>query len=109
MAAAKSQDLQEMGLVWGTSSGPELKEKETAEERNTREQREIILFCFLKHDSYRVLGEAPATNGERVMAVELKFKGLTRPTNFTVTRGPPERWYVRQFDIEALRDICAQK
>ena len=109
LAAAKNQDLQELGLSWGTTEGPELKAKESTDERNTREQREIILFCFLKHDSYRVLGEAPGQNSERVMAVELTFKGLTRSTNFMVTRGPQDRWYVRQFDIEALRDICARK
>lgn len=109
MAAAKSQDLQEMGLSWGTAAGPALKGSEGRDEKETREQREIILMCYLKHDSYRVLGEAPASNSERLMAVEVKFKDLTRQTNFTAAKGPNDRWFVRQFDIEALRDICAQK
>ena len=109
MAAAKSQDLQEMGLSWGTANGPALTDSENRDEKETREQREIILMCYLKHDTYRVLGEAPAANAERVLAVELKYKDLTRSTNFTLTRGPKERWFVRQFDIEALRDICAKR
>jgi hypothetical protein len=86
-----------------------MKDKESRDERETREQREIIQFCYLKHDGYQVLGEAPARNAERVVAAELKYKDLTRSTNFTVTRGPSNRWYVRAFDIEALRDICAKK
>jgi hypothetical protein len=109
LKAAGNQDVQEMGLAWGTVDGPAMGDKESRDERETREQREIVQFCYLKHDSYQVLGEAPARNAERVLAVELKFKGLTRPTNFTVTRGPSNRWYVRAFDIEALRDICAKK
>lgn len=109
MTAAKNQDLQELGVTWGTVDGPILKASESREEKDTREQREIILMCYLKHDSYRVLGEAPAKNGERVLAAEVKFQDLTRSTNFSVTRGPNDRWFVRQFDIEALRDICARK
>ena len=109
MAAAKSQDLQEMGLSWGTAEGPAIKGSENRDEKETREQREIILMCYLKHDTYRVLGEAPASNGERVLALEVKYKDLTRSTNLVAARGPNERWFVRQFDIEALRDICARK
>jgi hypothetical protein len=109
MTAAKSQDLQEFGVSWGTEEGPALKASENREEKDTREQREIIMMCYLKHDTYRVLGEAPAKNGERVLAAEIKFRDLTRSANFTATRGPSDRWYVRQFDIEALRDICARK
>ena len=96
-------------MSWGTATGPMLKSSESKEAKDSREQREIILMCYLKHDSYRVLGEAPAKNGERVLAAEVKFRDLTRSTNFTVTRGPNDRWFVRQFDIEALRDICARK
>ena len=109
MSAAKNQDLQALGMIWGSAAGPAMKSSESGEEKDTREKREIILMCYLKHDSFRVLGEAPAANGERVLALEVKYQGLTRSTNFTVTRGPSERWYVRQFDIEALRDICARK
>ena len=109
LKAAKNQDVQDFGLAWGTQDGPAMKDKEGRDERETREQREIVQFCYLKHDTYQVLGEAPARNAERVLAVELKYKDLTRPANFMVTRGPSNRWYVRQFDIEALRDICAKR
>jgi hypothetical protein len=105
MTAAKAQDIQAMSNVWGTSSGP----ARSTMERDELEKREIIMMTCLKHDSYRVLGEAPAPAGERVMAVEVRFKDLTPSTNFTAVRGPSERWYIRTLELEALREICARK
>jgi hypothetical protein len=105
MAAAKAQDLQAMSVIWGSKQGPVRDTRDKAE----IEQREIIMMCYLKHDSYSVLGEAPAKDGDRVLAVEVKFKTLTRSTNFTATKGPSERWYVGSFDMDALRQICATR
>jgi hypothetical protein len=105
MAAAKAQDLQALSMVWGTSSGPA---------RSTMGQQELemrivsFLGC-LRHDSYSVRSEGPATNGERVLLVELKFRELTRSSNFHATPGPSNRWYVRLFDQIALRDICTRR
>ena len=109
MAAAKSQDLQDLGLIWGTAAGPALKDGEGHDDKDTREKREIIMMCHLKHNSFQVISDAPAENGERVLAVQVRYKDLTRSANFLTTRGPSSRWYVRQFDIEALRDICAAR
>jgi hypothetical protein len=105
MTAAKAQDIQAMSNVWGTSQGP----ARSTMEKDELEKREIIMMTCLKHDSYRVLGEAPAPAGERVMAVEVKFKGLTPSTNFTSVRGPSERWYIRTLELEPLGEICATK
>ena len=109
MSAAQSQDLQAMGLVWGSTDGPALKGGEKADDKGTREQREIIMMCHLKHQSYQVISDAPGEKNERVLAVNVRYKDLTKSTNFWTTQGPSSRWYVRQFDIEALRDICAAK
>ena len=105
LAAAKAQDLQAMSLVWGTKEGPAA----STMERATLEQREVILTCYLKHDSYRITSDSPAAADERVMAVEMTFKGLTRSSNFYVTPGPSSRWYVRSFEADALRDFCATR
>jgi hypothetical protein len=109
MAAAKAQDLQDLGLIWGTPNGPAIKDGENRDDKDTREKREIIMMCHLKHNSYQMIGDAPAENGERVLAVEVRYKDLTKSTNFWTVRGPSNRWYVRQFGIEALRDICAAR
>ena len=105
MASAKAQDLEAMANVWGTSSGP----ARATLSREQWEQREVIMMGCLKHDSFSVLGEAPAAGGERVFAVEVKYRDLTRTTNFVVTRGPSERWYVRIFEIDPLAQICTSR
>lgn len=105
MAAASAQDLQAMSLIWGTSSGPTI----STMEKDERDKREIIMMCYLKHNRYQIVGEAPGPSGERVFAMEVMFKDLTRRTTFKAVRGPSNRWYVREFDNDALRDICAKK
>ena len=105
LAAAKAQDLQAMSNVWGTSAGP----ARTTMEREELEQREIILLCYLKHDSYKLGSESPAANGERVFDVEMTYKDVTRTANFFATPGPAGRWYLRAFDNEKLTDICQRR
>jgi hypothetical protein len=105
MAAAKAQDLQAMSMIWGSSAGPV---RSTMGQQEI-EQREVILIGCLKHDSYRILPDSPAAGGERVIPVELKYRDLTRQTNFHAVSGPAKRWYVRTFDLESLRDICVRK
>ena len=94
-----------MSLVWGTKDGPAA----ATMDRTSLEQREVILDCYLKHDTYRIITETPAASDERVMNTELTFKNLTRSTNFYLTPGPQGRWYVRSFDADALRDLCAAR
>ena len=105
MAAAKSQDLQAMSMAWGTSSGP----ASATMDQTERDQREVVMMCYLKHDTYSIISDAPAANNERIFAVELRFKGLTKSSNFTATRGPSDRWYLRAFDPEPLKEICATR
>jgi len=105
MAAAKAQDLQAMALIWGSQQGPIRDTRDRAEV----EQREVILMCHLKNDSYRVASDAPALNGERVLNVEVKYKDLTRTAPFFLGQGPSQRWYVFRFDLDPLREICARR
>ena len=105
LAAAKAQDLQAMSIVWGTSAGP----ARSTMDRQELEQREIILLCYLKHDAYKIGSESPATNGERVFDVEMKYRDLTRSANFFATPGPAGRWYLRTFENEKLTDICQRR
>lgn len=105
MVAAKAQDLQAVSLVWGTANGP----ARASMKQDELEMRIVSFLGCLKHDSYMVRSDGPASAGERSMSVELKFRDLTRSTNFYVTPGPSNRWYVRAFDLESLRDICVRK
>jgi hypothetical protein len=102
MAAAKQQDLQALGGVWGNASGP----ARDAISREELEKRELIMMRCLRHDKYDIAGEAPNPGGSRAMVVNLTYKDLSRSTNFVVVRGPSNRWYVEKFDLDPLQGIC---
>ena len=102
MAAAKQQDLQALGGVWGNANGP----ARDAISREELEKRELIMMRCLRHDRYDIAGEAPNPGGSRAMVVNLTYKDLSRSTNFVVVRGPSNRWYVEKFDLDPLQGIC---
>jgi hypothetical protein len=102
LRAVKANDLQAMSTVWGTQNGPV---RETME-RTSMEKREIILVCYLTHDTARITGEAPGNQGRRDIRVELKRGNLTRQTTLYTIKGPRDRWYVENVDIAAIRDFC---
>jgi hypothetical protein len=106
LAAVRSQDLQAMSAAWGDKEGAIRDNQKLG--REEVERRELIMMCYFKHDRYRVLAEQPATNGERVMQVELSRGTLSRTTNFFMANGG-DRWYVRTADMEPVKDLCSQQ
>ena len=102
LKAANATDLQAMSTVWGTKDGPV---RETMD-RTQLEKRLTILACYFGHDSARILGEMPGSQGHREVRVELKKGNLTRQTTFYTIGGPGGRWYVENEDIAAVRDFC---
>jgi hypothetical protein len=104
LGAAKAQDIQAFARFWGSAQGPARDLRFMTD--SALEQRAIYLMKCLKHDSYRVLGESLVAGSERSLTTELKYRDLTRQTNFIATKGPSERWYVRAFEPTDLQDIC---
>lgn len=105
MGAAKTQDLQVIGGIWGDSAGP-------ARERFGRqelEQRELIMLRCLRHDRYDIIGDAPNPGGARSIVVQITLGDLTRSSKFEVMHDQSSRWFVRQFDMAPLQDICAHR
>lgn len=102
--AAKSQDLQALASAWGSSSGSVRDAGQIP--REEMEKRELVMMCYLAHDSHTVISDAQAPNNERVVVAQLRRGPLTRSTNFYTVPGPDGRWYVRSFDMEALTDFC---
>jgi hypothetical protein len=105
LAAAKQQDLQAMGAMWGSPNGAVREQMD----RSELEKRELIMMCYLKYDRYDIVGDAPNPGGTRAAVVNLTFADITRSTTFNVVQGPASRWYVSNFDIDKLHDICARK
>jgi len=106
MKAVENQDLQAMSTIWGTREGSVLETGTIP--REEMERRELIMLCYLKHDRYRVLGDAPAPDGKRVVVTELTRGDLTRSTNFYVVSGPGGRWLVENVDLDPLRDFLGR-
>lgn len=106
MDAVKQQDLQALGAFWGDAGGP----ARDAMGRTELEQREFVLLCYLKHDSFRILGDAPNPGGTRAFAVSLTKGPITRSTTVQVIRGPANRWYVKDVDVAKLgQDLCSSR
>lgn len=105
--AAKNGDLQALSAVWGSAAGS-VRDAGTIP-REEMEKRELVMLCYLGHDSHQIVSDAPAADNERVVAVTLRRGPLTRTANFYAVAGPAGRWYVRQFDMEPLTDLCKTK
>jgi hypothetical protein len=106
LAAANAQDLQAMSGVWGDKDGSVRDSGKMG--REEIEKREIIMMCYLRHDKYRVVSDAPAVDNERVLGVELTKGKTSRTSNFNLATDG-SRWYVRSANLEALRDLCVEK
>jgi hypothetical protein len=106
LASVRSQDLQAMSGAWGDRDGAVRDNKKMS--RDDMERRELLLMCYFRHDKYRILGESPGPDNERIVQVELTKGTLTRSTNFYLTQGR-DRWYVRNADVEPVRDLCADR
>ena len=95
-----------MSGAWGDKDGAVRDNKKMS--REEMEQRELLLMCYFRHDKYRVVSEAPGTDGERLLSVELTKGTLRRTTNFYLVKGG-SRWFVRSADIEPVRDLCTDR
>ena len=105
--AGKNGDLQALSAVWGSTAGS-VRDTGTIP-RDEMEKRELVMLCYLAHDTHQIVSDAPAANNERVVAAQLRHGSLTRTANFYAVAGPNGRWYVRSFDMEPLTDLCKSK
>ena len=102
LRAANAGDLQAMSAEWGTKDGP----ARESMDRTQLEKRLTILACYFKHDSVRVIGDAPGASGHHDVRIEIKKGNMTRQTTFYTVKGPGDRWYVENMDLAAVRDFC---
>lgn len=105
LAAARAQDLQAMGLIWGTENGP----ARGTMDPNDMERRQVVMMCHLRHGSHRIVDETSLLQGQRRVTVDLTAGTMTRRTNITAVPAKNGAWYVLAVDLEPLRDICATR
>lgn len=102
MKTVKDKDIQAMSLIWGTSGGPARDQTDRAQ----LEKRELLLQCWLKHDTYAIQSDGPGQGGRVLYKVEVQQGPRKRVTTFTTIKGPDERWFVEDVDITVLQDFC---
>ena len=102
LGAAKSGDLQEMAIAWGTARGPARDQFERAE----LDKRLILMAGCYDGDKHRIIDELPGDNGKRMLRVELTKGTLTKTPRFTTVKGPSDRWYVEDADFAAVTALC---
>ena len=95
LAAVRGQDLQALGVVWGSKAGP----ARVTVPREELERREVIMTQCLANDSASFLDENAAPEGRRQVRFVLHRGGIHRTTAFTTESGPLERWYVVEIDL----------
>jgi hypothetical protein len=105
LGGAKSQDLQEMAVAWGTAKGP----AKDQFERPELEKRLIVMQGCYDSDKHRILDDLPGESGKRVLRVELTKGSVTKTPRFTTVKGPSERWYVEDADFAAVTALCRAK
>ena len=103
LAAAKAQDLQALSLAWGSAKGP----ARDVVPKDQIERRELIMICYLTHDTYVIQNEGASTEGRRAFTVELRRGPVARRTTMTTVKGPANRYYVGEVALEPLSDLCA--
>lgn len=105
LTAAKSQDLQELSIAWGTAKGP-ARDQFSEAERPQLEKRLIVMLGCYDGEKHRILDEIPADNNKRILRVELTKGGVTKTPRFTTVKGPSDRWYVEDADFAAVTALC---
>jgi hypothetical protein len=102
LAAAKAEDLQAVGSVWGDTDGL-AREKWS---RSDFEMRAFYVVKCLRNDRFQILNETSAANGRRVAVVQITKGPINVQTNFRLVKGKNNRWLVENADLEPLTKIC---
>ena len=105
LAGIRAGDLQAISAVWGDSRGPAIVQSDIT--RDEVEKRELIMICYFRHDSARVMEQVAAGEPSQTSyRVELTRDTRTRTPTISTIQGPQSRWYVVNADIMAVRDFC---
>jgi hypothetical protein len=102
LGAAKTGDIQELGIAWGTSKGP----ARESMERTELDKRVTMMAGCYDAEKHRILDEQPGEGGKRVLRVEMTKAGVTKTPRFTTVKGPSDRWYVEDADFAAITHFC---
>lgn len=98
--AARKQYL-DMGWLFGTTQGAIM----SRDPRADVERRMFALASVLENREFTIRDEAPIPGsvGQSVrLTVQLQTRGGTMNVPFVTVRGPGERWFIEQIDVQAV-------
>jgi hypothetical protein len=98
-------DLQEMALLWGTSKGPAISQLS----RDEVEKRIFSIQCFLTHDQFRIVSDSKPDADHMKYRVELTKGKTVQQTDAFAVRGPQDRWYVENVDVQQTKPLWCRK
>ena len=67
MAAVNSQNLDDLSIIWGSEKGP----TRDGPNQDQLKKREMVMVCYLQHDSYRILSRVEQEKGLYVVSFEI--------------------------------------
>ena len=102
LAAAKAEDLQAVGAVWGDTEGL-TREKWP---RSEFEMRAFYLAKCLRNDRYQLVSEGTTSNNRRIANVRITKGNETALTTFKLVTGKNGRWLVENAELSPLTKIC---
>lgn len=101
MELAERREYLEMGWIFGTAQGPYL-----AQVDHGLVERQMFLFaCLLREHQREVVNELPVPGsvGKAVnVSLMLRNGGRSVEVPFTTVRGPGDRWFLEQFDVQRI-------
>jgi hypothetical protein len=103
MAAINSQDVDALGLIWGSEKGPAV----DLPAKDQLAQRAMIMQCYLKHDSYQIVNDVVASDKVHIVTLSVTKGTFVRQTTTKVFLGPNNRWFVGETELQPLKDLCS--
>jgi hypothetical protein len=101
LTAANSNDLRQMGNLFGNKDGPVSKR----DNQDNVEKRMFVLANVLRHDDYKLEGEqiVPGRLAEAIQLQVTLTSGTRKVTvPFTMVRSKADQWLVEDFDMTKI-------
>jgi hypothetical protein len=100
LAAAKAQDMQALGAIYGNEKGP----RREQDPRPLIERQLLIQLQCLRHDKAVIAEPTRGEGGRQLFVIDFTQGSQRASVSFTTVKGPSDRWYVESYEIVVLQN-----
>jgi hypothetical protein len=100
LAAAKAQDIQALGAIYGNEKGP----RRDQDPRPLIERQLLIQLQCLRHDKAVIAEPTRGEGGRQLFVIDFTQGSQKASVSFTTVKGPSDRWYVESYEIVVLQN-----